>query len=124
MVERTLLGPGGATEANQEDALGFRAADLRPTEVRYAARLTADHTITPTSGKAIRVRKIGWVPFDEPNSVLLEFADTGSGAKTIWRASATQQTVLDTGATDQSLEITLYNGQPIDVNVHYEEVTL
>jgi site-specific DNA-cytosine methylase len=101
----------------------FRSADSRPTESRYAERMIASSTITPAAGKAIRIRKIGWLPYDEPNTVLLRWADEGSGAKNIWRSNATQQTILETGETDRVLEVVLFNTKPIDVNVHYEEIT-
>lgn len=103
--------------------LNFRSADQRPDEIRYAQRLTSSATLIPATGNAFRIRKIGWVPYDDPNTVTLRWADVGAGVRNIWQANATQQTVYETGDVDRALEIVLFNGKPIDVNVHYEEIT-
>lgn len=114
---------GLATEVTVAFAKDFRSADERPAELRYAQALTAGDSIVPAAGKALRIRKIGWLAQNNPNSVTLRWADTGSGVKNIWKSVATQQTVYETGAANRGLEVVLDNANPVDVNIHYEEIT-
>jgi len=125
-TQATLALVQAAVEATLTDtqlrAAPVRVAPADAAEQRYAATLTADDTIACPAGGRLLVRKFGWLAVGDPNTVLLRWADVGGGVLPIWQAVATQQTVMELGEVDRDLEIVLATSDPVDANVHYEEL--
>jgi hypothetical protein len=88
----------------------------------YAEILTSSATITPTSGKRIKLLKAQVLqsPANESyNVVTLNFSSLGD-LVTGWAYSDSNEWI---GNTNEALNITLANANPVSVNIRYKEIT-
>lgn len=88
----------------------------------YAEILTASATITPTTGKKIKILKVQVLQSPDntvANAVTLNFASLGD-IVTGWAYSDSNEWI---GATDEVLNIVLGGVNPVSVNIRYKEIT-
>lgn len=90
----------------------------------YAKQRTTSDTITPTSGKKIRLIWAQVVP--DPDGTagnLVTISMTISGVLTdIYKVYALGRSAVFTGDTDEDLVITLENSEPVTINIQYREI--
>lgn len=88
----------------------------------YAEQLTSSASITPTSGKKLQ---IVWVQVvADPDGTAGNLVTIGfNGSSALYKVYALGRSALFTGATNQVLDITLENSQPVTVNIQYREIT-
>lgn len=91
------------------------------SKLAYAAVLTATSDITPTSGKAIRLLWVAFIPNPDNSSANLVTVGFVAAATSLYTGYALAHWERFDGAVDQHLRITLANSQPVAVTVHYEE---
>lgn len=87
----------------------------------YAQVLTSTTTLTPTAGKAIKLVKMQVLQDPDnssANQVTLGFVSTGNFFIG-WVGSDNAEV---TGATNEVLNITLSNSQPVSVLLRYKEI--
>lgn len=111
-----------ATEANQTNGEQITNENTKLGLIPYAQQLTASTSITPTSGKKLEVvwcQVIADPDNSDGNLITIGF----DGGSTLYKVYALGRSAVFTGDTDQALDITLENGQPVTVNIQYREVT-
>lgn len=123
MVERILFGPGGATEAKQDDILsaipdsGEREFAHHPHTVTAAGDNTL---ITPAPGKRLRLR---WIyAINQPSATSSPLISVRLGATEIYRVWALMKRQVVTGAVDAPLIVNLSEAANVAVTVIYEEI--
>lgn len=130
MVERILFGPGGSTEAKQDDILAALAGELDVAdsgEREYAhtvATVTSsgDTTVyTPAAGKKVRLR---WIyAINDPTSTTAPLIKIKLGATEIYRVWALSKRQVVTGPVDGALTVNLSVAGNVAVTALLEEVT-
>lgn len=91
------------------------------SKLAYSAVLTATTDITPTSGKAMRLLWVCFIPNPDNSSanlVTIGFVGAGSSLYTGYALAHWER--FD-GSLNTALRVTLANSQPVAVTVHYEE---
>lgn len=88
----------------------------------YAEQLTSSASITPTSGKKLQIM---WVQIiADPDVTTANLVTIGfNGDSAIYKTYALGREAVFTGNTDQVLDITLENAQPVTINIQYKEIT-
>lgn len=134
-VPVSVTGGGDASAANQTTEItrltsirdqqtdGSQIVGIDNTKsVKYYAQvLTATTTLTPTSGKKIKLVKMQVLQNPDnssANQVTLGFVSTGNFFIG-WVGSDNAEV---TGATNEALDITLANAQPVSVLIRYKEL--
>lgn len=142
MVERVLLGPGGATETTLDAVLsaltgsppvtqGDPGLDPWPVSeatkldlIPYAQRLTSSDSIMPASGKAIELVWCLIIPsaFNDAENLVTISMTFGGVSKNIYATPAVGRSAVFIGDVDEPLVITLENSWPVAVNLQYREI--
>lgn len=95
--------------------------DDQQTSLPYSQALTASATITPSSGKRLKIEKVQVMQNPDNTSatkVSLNFASIGD-FMTGWAFSDKTEWV---GAVDEVLSINLTGSQAVSVNIRYKEI--
>lgn len=105
-----------------ESNSAYRALDPNKQDaLPYAMILTGSATITPSTGKKIKLLKAQVLQSpanDTYNTVTLNFASLGN-VVTGWAYSDSNEWI---GAVNEALNITLSGIQPVSVNIRYKEI--
>lgn len=133
MVERVLFGPGGATEAKQDDIIAELEEDQLNAKrlVVNSSGVTTVHT--PAAGKRIRLYWFGFSGNPDNAAkvkVALRFTAGGTDFVEVWLSQyggifahnwkGGEAYVL--GGVDETLEVNLSAAQEVIVNIDYIEV--